>query len=92
MFEEGLLSARVDKAFPLEQIAAAFNYSAGSGSGGVGDHYGSNLSTVFSDRLVLVDSPIFIAILMQERLRLRYDFQVRTWRATCAVQERLNVE
>ena len=44
MFEEGLLSARVDRAFPLEQAAAAFNYSAGSGSGGVGDHYGSNQS------------------------------------------------
>ena len=48
MFGEGLLSARVDKVFPLEQSAVAFNYSAGSGSGGVGDHYGSK--TMFTNR------------------------------------------
>ena len=45
MFDKGQLAAHIDKSFGLEQTAAAFNYSAGSGSGGVGDHYGKTAIT-----------------------------------------------
>ena len=40
LFEASKLSAHVDKNFSLENAAEAFAYSAGSGSGGVGEHIG----------------------------------------------------
>jgi hypothetical protein len=36
----GSLKAHVDRSFTLEHAAQAFNYSAGPGAGGVGDHIG----------------------------------------------------
>ena len=39
-FNQGILSAHVDRVFPLADAALAFNYSAGPGEGGVGDHIG----------------------------------------------------
>ena len=40
LFEASKLSAHVDKNFSLENAAEAFACSAGSGSGGVGEHIG----------------------------------------------------
>eukprot|EP00656_Telonema_subtile_P000690 TRINITY_DN1032_c0_g2_i3.p1 TRINITY_DN1032_c0_g2~~TRINITY_DN1032_c0_g2_i3.p1 ORF type:complete len:377 (+),score=81.79 TRINITY_DN1032_c0_g2_i3:142-1272(+) len=40
LFESGDLSAHIDRGFSLAQAAQAFNYSAGSGSGGVSHHIG----------------------------------------------------
>jgi alcohol dehydrogenase len=41
LFDAGSISPRIDKVFPMSDIAAAFNYSAGEGEGGVtSGHYG----------------------------------------------------
>jgi len=40
LFTAGKLSAHVDRAFGLDTAAQAFNYSAGPGEGGVGEHIG----------------------------------------------------
>jgi len=40
LFGDGALTVRIDKAFALADAAAAFNYSAGPGAGGVGSHLG----------------------------------------------------
>lgn len=40
LFKQGLLSAHIDKSFKLTDAALAFNYSAGPGDGGVGNHIG----------------------------------------------------
>ena len=40
LFTAGKLSAHVDRVFGLNDAAQAFNYSAGPGEGGVGEHIG----------------------------------------------------
>lgn len=40
LFTAGKLSAHVDRVFGLDNAAQAFNYSAGPGEGGVGEHIG----------------------------------------------------
>lgn len=40
LFDEGQLTAYIDKTFPLEDISKALTYSSGSGSGGVADRVG----------------------------------------------------
>ena len=40
LFAAGKLSGHVDRVFALADIGAAFNYSKGSGEGGVGEHIG----------------------------------------------------
>ena len=46
----GSLKAHVDRSFTLEHAAQAFNYSAGSGAGGVSDHIGKISITTANGR------------------------------------------
>jgi len=47
MVEGGHIKPTIDKSFELSNMAAAFNYSAGPGEGGVGDHIGKiSITTV----------------------------------------------
>ena len=46
LVRSGGLRATVDRSFSLEDAALAFNYSAGSGAGGVSDHVGKISITV----------------------------------------------
>lgn len=54
MFDAGKLLPHVDKEFPLDDAAKAFAYSAGSGEGGVGHHFGKIAMSVSSAATVIV--------------------------------------
>jgi len=49
LFEVGKLSPRIAKTFSFDDAAKAFAFSAGSGEGGVGHHYGKIAITVASE-------------------------------------------